>query len=309
MDLSIIIPTYDRTAVITVNLPPLIELIEQSKSEIEVIIVNDFKPDNDREPIINSNYITYLNNQKQGVSSARNLGAKIAKSHNLLFMDDDILAIGNCIDEVITFLHASAPLTTLNCDWTYPENLNKKLLSTSFGRSYIKYHLNELRGWMGPNSIWRPNSLIINVTAASYFLAMTKKTFDLTGGYNEIFKYAGFEDGEFASRLKLIGVNSILDTRFKVYHNEFDRIELSKWLERKRSEGFTRKTSVILGNTNYEITPNSLKAIIFDISYSARYILLKFVAIMDGRLSDRILHTIIKLLEGSYTWVGYKQKQ
>ena len=98
-DLSIIIPSL-----LDNNFLKTLENLQLSIDglSIEVIIVSDNK-NITLDKYSDYPFQFYYNPQK-GVASARNFGASIAKSDNLLFIDDDILITKESIEHVLEFI-------------------------------------------------------------------------------------------------------------------------------------------------------------------------------------------------------------
>ena len=92
---SIIVPVYN----VSQQLPCCLDsLVGQTYSELEIIVVNDFSPDNSQEII--DGYCTrdlrirpLVHEQNKGPGGARNTGIEAATGDYLLFVDaDDWLA-------------------------------------------------------------------------------------------------------------------------------------------------------------------------------------------------------------------------
>ena len=83
--ISIIIPTKDRETIFEKTLYSALKAVEGY--DIEIIVVNDSK---EHKVLLKDKYpnVIVVDNPKEGVASARNLGARIAKSDLLLFFDD-----------------------------------------------------------------------------------------------------------------------------------------------------------------------------------------------------------------------------
>lgn len=87
-DISIIVPIYNAEN----YLDKCIEsLLNQTKKEIEIILINDGSTDNS-EKIIKSykdKRIKYFKNENQGIGKTRNFGIEKAKGKYLMFVDSD----------------------------------------------------------------------------------------------------------------------------------------------------------------------------------------------------------------------------
>lgn len=95
MSVSIVIPVYNGDKFISKCLQ---SVIEQSYSDLEIIIVDDGSSDNTKSIIqeysVTDNRIKYFYQKNQGASVARNNGVEKAHGKYLLFVDaDDYLAV------------------------------------------------------------------------------------------------------------------------------------------------------------------------------------------------------------------------
>lgn len=87
-DISIIVPAYNAEKYIEKCLN---SLINQTKEELEFIIINDGSTDN-TENVIESfkdKRIKYYKNKNQGIGKTRNFGIEKAKSKYIMFLDSD----------------------------------------------------------------------------------------------------------------------------------------------------------------------------------------------------------------------------
>lgn len=256
--LSIIIPTKDRGTIFNKTFAAAYKAIENVDAEI--IIVNDSKTST---VTIDESHgrITIIDNPKQGVASARNLGAKIANSDLLLFLDDDIIIDEKNLLSTIE-LYKNNDNICYNPNWTYPPELDERIRKTQFGRYLIKFGFTTLQGW-NPGLIWDANKPFEVNMVASYYLPVYKSIFEKVGGYNEDFPHAGAEDHDFATRLKAFGVKAFINPSVIVFHKEEDRISLKDWLKRKERGGETRKIAFNLGHKDQLIKHNFYKSVIY----------------------------------------------
>lgn len=302
--ISIIIPTKDRGQVFDKSINAA--LIAAMDCNAEIIVVNDSKTNIPLIPV-NKNVITLLNNSKSGVASARNLGASIARSNYLLFIDDDIIIDINSLQFAISFLEKNVNCC-INVNWEYPTNLYNKCLSTSFGRFMLSNELNNLRGWR-KNEKWLDNEIFEVNCGASYFLGMSKLNFNLLGGYNEKFPYAGCEDYEFNARIIKNNIKIYIEPRVTVFHNEEDKLELLVWLKRNYNGGVTLKIGYDLGYNEVKVQTSFLKKIIYNILNPFEKIIFLIVKnIPNYKFFDPITHKGINVLIGLNIFNGYNKK-
>ncbi|MBK7653255.1 MAG: glycosyltransferase [Flammeovirgaceae bacterium] len=272
-----------------------------------MIVINDV---NGEELIIPENHpvpITVVRNTKPGVASKRNLGARLAKSNLLLFLDNDILISADSINHIIK-LHAETENISVNPNWIYPASLTSQLSKTAFGRFMILYNLVSFKGWYN-HSTWRDGELFRSESVASFHLSISKDNFIKSGGYNENFAEAGFEDYDFPLRLKRINISFFIDTRIHVFHNEEDMITLESWLVRQQRGAFTRKEAVSLGYTELKLHYGFFKIITFSATRVFRPVLLIILKGLAYKISfDALSFRLILLLQAQSIYRGYSHK-
>ena len=95
-DISIIVPIYNAEKYLNKCID---SLINQTKKDIEIILINDGSTDNSEKIIkeYNDERIVYFKNKNQGIGKTRNFGIEKAKGKYLLFIDsDDYIATNTC---------------------------------------------------------------------------------------------------------------------------------------------------------------------------------------------------------------------
>lgn len=301
MQASIIIPSKNRQDILLNSLQFTVNAIHNV--DVEVIIVNDGEKDIDI-PVEWKSRVRVLRNDKSGVASARNIGARHAISDLYIFLDDDILIHENAIQKMIQ-LSAEYPNDTININWVYTPELLNEILKTKFGRYLHQHGFTTLKGW-NHDQPWNDEQLFENIGITSQFLAIHKKTFTKLNGYDESFPHAGFEDYEFAKRLHNSGTCFYIWPKDIVYHNETDRQDLKKWLQRKERGGETRKHGVLRGNTELAIEYKGVKKIILAILVATENL---WIAILDllpnWKILDSIYGKIVSTLLAASIFKGY----
>lgn len=303
MDISIIIPTYNRNKLLFRHLAVAHE--ELSGLSCEIIVINDSKTNIVDIPLEWQPSIRVYNNPKQGVASARNYGVTMAKSEFLLFVDDDMIINREAVLRAIAFLKMHGN-DCLNVDWVYPPELTKKMDQYQFGRYLEHFGFTTLRGWLGPDFKWRPGETIQVGAAASYFLAMTRESFVRSGAYDENFPFAGFEDHDFATRLDRNGIRTFLDTSVMIWHNEEDRVELDGWMQRKYRGGQTRRVAVRMGHKDLELDFDNRKGTIYFIISKFDFLFTGTLKLLPNvKLFDPLYFRIVNILLGMNLYKGY----
>jgi GT2 family glycosyltransferase len=303
MDISIIIPTYNRNNLLYRHLA--VAFKELAGLSYEILVINDSKTNVVEIPQEWQSAISVYNNPKQGVASARNYGVSLAKSDNLLFVDDDMIINRKAVQRAIDFLKEKSN-DCLNVDWVYPPELRERMNGYQFGRYLEHFGFTTLRGWLGPDFKWKPNETIQVEAAASYFLAMTRESFTRSGAYDENFPFAGFEDHDFATRLERNGVRTFLDTSVMVWHNEEDRVELNGWMQRKFRGGQTRRVAVRMGHKDLELNFDNLKGKIYFLIAKTEFLFTVALKIIPNvKMFDPLYFKIVNILLGTNLYKGY----
>lgn len=298
MDFSIIIPTYERKDIFYKSLKNTLDVIQDYNSEI--IVINDSA--NQKIEFSNPR-VRIERNPKKGVASARNFGASMAKSDRLIFLDDDMLLTKPGVDKILEHLCKEEQSFYL-LNWKYPHDLESSLKGEKFGRFMINHKLISLEGWLDEK--WIDNSIFEVDMGASYCLPITKKNFDLIGGYNEGFPHAGAEDYDFFSRAKNLDFTIFIDSSITIFQNEEDRTDLKNWLLRKKRNGQTIRFAVELGYDQLAFNYNWIEKLIYKIASPIKgFIFFLYKLVPNVHIFDPLSHTLIKLLLGTHLYEGY----
>lgn len=303
MKLSIIIPTKDRGRIFDKTLLAAENAVRGIDAEI--IVVNDSKSNSPQIPE-SLQGVRLLNNPSQGVASARNLGAREATGELILFLDDDIIISEDSVLHVIG-VHQEKTGIALNPDWVYPPELVNTLSHTSFGRFLMAHNMTTFKGWYDDAS-WTDGAIFSSLSVASFHLSMLRSDFLRTGGYDEQFPFAGFEDYDFPKRLKKAGIAFTIDTRTVVYHNEEDRMQLQTWLDNQERRALTRRIAVGRGypelKLHYSLTKRAVLSLLL-ISHPAILAFLKWLP--DG--IDPLKFRLITALQAAKIFKGYSAEK
>ena len=299
MRISIIIPTHNRAEIFNECLNSVLESIS---TEDEIIVINDFK--NAKLRIDEHPQISIYDNPKQGVASARNLGASIATGKVLLFIDDDMLINKNALDKCLAALHETNN-SVINSDWIYPPTETERLKKIQFGRFLINSNFTSLEGWCAPMK-WEKHALLLNSGITSQFLMLYKSDYLESGGYNDAFPFAGFEDYDLGVKLMKNGLKCYINTNCIVFHNEIDRMTLEGYLDRKFRGAITRQKAVELGYTELKIDYSKRKELLYRLLAKIERPLRTSLKIIPNlKILDGIYNFVIKKLIGINIFNGY----
>jgi len=292
MKVSIIIPTCDRGPVFARTLKEVLEAVREM--DVEVWVVNDSKSSSPEIP--ESSGVSLLQNHGRGVASARNLGASKATGDLLLFIDDDILISRESFQHILE-VHRDTPHLAMNPDWSYPPELLGSLNDSAFGRFLMKHRMTTFKGWYSDPS-WQDHALFESRSLASFHLSLSREDFVKSGGYDEQFPFAGFEDYDFPVRLRKAGVGFRIDSRICVFHNEADRMVPGRWLDSMERRAISRAVAVRRGYQDLSLRYSLPKR------WMLRLILLGYplMEAMTSVVPNRSFADPV-----AFAWIGYLQ--
>lgn len=307
MNLSIIIPTYNRVEVLQETFQALIKAIENMN--VEVIIVNDNKNNLLNPADYKHPKVKFVDNPKQGAASARNYGASLTSRELLLFLDDDIIVNKTSIETSISLL-LSINKSVVNCNWEYEPSYRNQLRSKQFGR-YLEYiNYTTLKGWCDPKLKWVDNGYINTSSTFSAFLMIKKIDFDLIKGYDENIPLAGYEDNDLGLKLMNHEFKILINTKSVIIHNEIDRNTLSEYLERKMLYGINKFKAFQIGHQSAYIHYTPIKKIYYHILLKLEmpiYLLTKLLP--NNKVFDKLYFLLVNRLVGINIFKGFSLNQ
>ncbi len=253
--ISIIIATRHREEILWETVRKACKVIQNKNAEI--IIVNDgdsplFVPTS-IAPLV-----SYYDNSKKGVSSARNLGASKAKGDILFFVDDDMWINNEVIDWINLFVTKKENTGAVYfINWEYPPHLKNLLYHTKIGRYLLSTNYHTLWGRLHKNASQPASGLYQYNSLGSGSLIMHKQIFKKAGGYNEKMIFQG-EDADLAGKFNESGIKIYVVFDITLYHNHSDRLEINNFLKRIY-DGFGSEFNAVkagmaipLGQTTYK---------------------------------------------------------
>lgn len=298
-DLSIIIPTFERADVFKRTLETTIKAIKGFN--IEIIVINDSSID--IEANNSCEHLTILTNPKKGAASARNFGAASAKGSILLFVDNDVLISRSNIIRIIE-LNSILPNSCFNFFWFYPPDLIAQLPASSFGRYLLKNLVFSNISRLGRLS---NDSTIMEVDGiASYFFSISKKNFEIVGGYEEKIPKAGVEDMIISKKLKENNIKMFFSYEDVVYHNEADRIKLVNMMGIYNSHSITRKIGVSIGYKEFDLNLSPSKKTFYQLLLPIKSIIYRLtIAMPNWAALDFVYFKMVSILLGLSSYEGY----
>jgi glycosyltransferase involved in cell wall biosynthesis len=217
--LSILIATNDRLVLLE---KCILSLVQQNQNNVEIIIIDNSIGKTCKELVSNYPKIKYFHESRAGLSYTRNLGFKKAKGKYVAYIDDDSIANGHWINEILSFIKK------------YPH-------VKAFGGPYERYSNMKIPNWFPEKyaQLDLGNKVKI-VNVGKEFLSGTNMVFDK----NVLIELTGFrtdlgmsgnnigygEETELQTRLKRKGINVYYNPKIVVKHLINQRKISLSWL-------------------------------------------------------------------------------
>lgn len=212
MELSIVIPTFNRLQILKEVLEAL-DQCESPESGYEVIVVSDGSSDGTNEWLRKRTPhrpFHFIVQTHTGPAAARNLGARLAAGHRLLFLGDDIIP-----NRELLVAHAKRAKEYDNGDeiavlgyvtW------DGRMMLTPFLR-----YINEYGLQFGYSLISNYEDVPYNFFYTSN-ISVSKSKFVELGGFDQEFSSAAWEDIEFGYRFKQAGMRIVYEPKAQARH-------------------------------------------------------------------------------------------
>lgn len=225
MDISIIIPTYNKENRLDITLQSLVNDYKKSKKEhnIELIVVDDGSTDltnkivNKYKKDINLKYILKENG---GLSRARNRGIIESKYDILLFLDDDRVICNSYFDNL--FLGENDIVIGKRKEWyirNFEKNYSKIIQMVNHDIEYIESITYDSRYYSKTKMLYINNQSKISWVGCTFANTLIKKeVFEKIGYFSIDFKGWGFEDIDVAYRAYKYGFKIGLNKSMVTYH-------------------------------------------------------------------------------------------
>lgn len=199
MLVSLVMTTFQRSQLLKLTLPSILNQVPNLPFDIEIIVVNDGLPD-DTEVICNANGAKYIFTGQRNLKHihwripgfALNIGVKAAQGEILVLSCAEMYHIGSVLVELVKAVNSN-PLQNL----AVPE-----------GKDDSGLYLRTLRITNKHSEQLYPTMTKLN-TKLPFLMAMSKSLYMQLGGYDEDFIGQAFDDNDFIDRLLAYGCKHI----------------------------------------------------------------------------------------------------
>lgn len=281
MDLTIVIPTYNRENILCNTLISVIKECQKCEYSTEIIVVDQTKKHIDStceflKKIQNEKLITLINEEKPSLPAARNIGIKAANGNIIMFLDDDVELRENFINEHMTCYKENDKVVATVGKVTICNNSKDNILLNN--KSKLKKKIKEImfEKYSNNASIITKQGLVISDFSVDGFLhadtvigcnmSFKKVIFEECGLFDE--KYIGNairEETDLCCRIRKKGHLIRYNSKAHLYHIMFNtggcrnEKDISYW------ERFFYNQCYFLIK-NFNLTKNQIKInLIFDI--------------------------------------------
>lgn len=214
-ELSVVIPTYRRSALLTRCLDSL-STQDLPAESFEVIVVDDGSPP-DTERVLRraersmSNLRRFRNERNAGPAAARNLAISQARGGLILFMDDDVVATPTLLSTHLRLQRGAAdPLLGILGLVEWDPQLTVSPFMRWLDRSGLQF---AYETWIEEGPIRPPFSAFYACN-----ISVDRRLLLAAGGFDERFPYPAYEDMELAWRLTLAGFHLVHTPAALAYH-------------------------------------------------------------------------------------------
>ena len=219
MQVSVVIPTYNRSRVLVRTLEALArQTLVGTGIPYEVIVVDDGSTDDTAARVrrISVAYpapLVYLHQENRKQGAARNLGVGRAQGDRLVFLGDDTVPAGDFLEE-----HLRARGEGLEGDAERVVVIGYTPWAREYRRTRFMEYVGE-EGWQfGFSLIEDPSDVPFNFFYTSN-LSISREFFRESGGFDEDFGEYGWEDIELGWRLHRTGMRLVYHPRAVAYHH------------------------------------------------------------------------------------------
>ncbi len=210
--LSVIIPTFNRLQTL-VRVLTALEQCDQQKGQVEVIVVSDGSTDGTNAYLQSWSpryRFQFLVQNHAGAARARNKAVESANGDRILFLGDDIIP-----GRELLVHHIARSEQYANSE--YIGVLGYTSWHRSMKTTPFLHYVNEYGAQFGYSIIPDPENVPFNFFYTSN-VSISRNLFLKTGGFDEDFRGAAWEDIEFAYRSAKLGLRIVYDRQATAEH-------------------------------------------------------------------------------------------
>ena len=191
MDISVIVPTFNRKAIVVQTLQTLFAQ-DYPASRYEIIVVVDGSTDGTADAVrtlVSECELRIVEQENRGLAGARNTGFRVARSPLVLFLDDDMRCSPHLLSAHIHAHHTNAEIVGFGALFL-SEDSRQSLASECFNSEIGAFHL---RYRDSPSIEWKITECVFSNSS------ITREKLERFGGFDESLRMR--EDLEFGIRL------------------------------------------------------------------------------------------------------------
>jgi glycosyltransferase involved in cell wall biosynthesis len=193
MKLAFVIPAYNEEALIGKCLASVVEEIERSGADAEIIVVNNASTDRTGEIAHSFPGVRVVDEPKKGLVNARDAGFNATQAELVANIDSDTIVPAGWLDTVLREFGKDPRLVALSGPYVYYDMslFNRFLVGMFYGLTYLIYVLNRFVLRVG------------SVVQGGNFI-FKRDAWASVGGYDRSIQFFG-EDTDVAVRLSKVG--------------------------------------------------------------------------------------------------------
>jgi glycosyltransferase involved in cell wall biosynthesis len=231
---SIVICTYNRSAMLADTLHSLADALASYRKPVEVLVVNNASTDNTNDVVTafireKSPAIALVQEHRKGLSYARNTGLERAKGDVICFLDDDVFVSDGWLEGLLAAFALSNDVGCVagQIRLRYPEKSRPAWLDGRYNGLFSECRRGE-RSFLLP----RGDDFI----GANF--ALTRKAVSVVGPFNTAlgrkqYSLLSGEDTEYAERLWKQGFTIAYSAEGYVYHRVLPERLTYQWIAKR----------------------------------------------------------------------------
>lgn len=222
---DIVIVNWNSSELIDKCLDSICKTSHVNRYISNVIVVDNNSSDKSLEVLnkYENEIFVIKNSTNLGFGKACNLGAKVANSEFILFLNPDTQIVTNCIAEAVDYLDRDISISVLGC---LQKGVNSKIISSCSSLPNLRTSINLLSGLSKISYKLFPDfhlknfdyskSCFVEHLMGSFYL-IRRNIFENVGGFDEDF-FVYQEDADLSKRIGLIGGRIFYNSKIEIFH-------------------------------------------------------------------------------------------